>query len=441
MLDQAARLRPRHADRPLARPKALILPHAGYIYSGPIAAEGYQLLAGHAGTIRRVVLIGPAHRVAFRGVALPGSRAFRTPLGEVPVDAAAVEQLAGLPQVIESPAAHASEHCLEVHLPFLQQLLGDFTVVPLLAGDVAPARVAEVLDRLWGGDETLILVSSDLSHYLPYDIGRRVDEQTCAHILGLQDAVSHEEACGATAILALLQVARWRGMAIELLRLASSGDTAGDRDRVVGYASFALYAPGTAADRSTLVDRAAFGQALVRHARSAIAAQLGSPGPAVLVPDEAQQPGASFVTLMLDGELRGCIGTLEAWRPLADDVAANAVAAALRDPRFPPVTPAELDRLRVEVSVLTPPEPFPVVDEADACRRLVPGVDGVILSAGIHRATFLPQVWEQLPDPAVFLAHLKHKAGLPAQGWPADLHLARYRVEKWVEAQEGAHHE
>ncbi|MBV8657100.1 MAG: AmmeMemoRadiSam system protein B [Burkholderiales bacterium] len=412
--------------------KAMILPHAGYIYSGPIAADGYRLLAGAAMPIRRVVLIGPAHRVAVRGVALPDCAAFRTPLGEVPVDQQAVGKLAGLPQVVMSAAAHASEHCIEVHLPFLQQLLADFSIVPLLVGDASPSQVADVLSCLWGGDETLIIVSSDLSHYLPYEIGRRVDADTCAHILGMHDTISHDEACGATAILGLLQVARQRGLTPELIRIASSGDTAGDKARVVGYASFAFYSPQVGDT---------FGRALLAHARAAIAMHLGlDPPRAATLPEAAHQPGASFVTLMLDGALRGCIGSLEARRPLHEDVAANAVAAASRDPRFSPVTVDEFTRLCVEVSVLTPAEPFTVVDEMDAYRRLLPGRDGVILAYGAHQATFLPQVWEQLPDPADFLMQLKLKAGLAGDFWSPDVRLSRYRVEKWSERETGAGH-
>ncbi len=175
------------------------------------------------------------------------------------------------------------------------------------------------------------------------------------------------------------------------------------------------------------------GNALLRHARAAIAEALGEPAPAA--PDLAalHEPGATFVTLTQGGELRGCIGSLEAHRPLLDDVRANARAAALRDPRFPPLVASELARTRVEVSLLTPTEPLPVASEADACRQLRPGVDGVILTAGGRRATFLPQVWEQLPEPADFLARLRQKAGLPANYWGADVRLARYAVRKWKE--------
>ena len=223
------------------QPKALIAPHAGYIYSGPIAASAYALLAPYAQTIRRVVLLGPCHRVAVRGLALPTADAFDTPLGRVPVDREAVAALAGLPQVVVSGAAHAQEHSLEVQLPFLQRMLGEFAIVPLAVGDASADEVADVLDRLWGGPETLILISSDLSHYHRYDDAARIDRATAAAIVALDPALDHEQACGATPIAGLLTVARRRGLTAALLDLRNSGDTAGDRSRVVGYAAFAFF--------------------------------------------------------------------------------------------------------------------------------------------------------------------------------------------------------
>jgi AmmeMemoRadiSam system protein B len=221
--------------------KALVVPHAGYVYSGPTAAAGYALLAPIRDRIRRVVLLGPTHRVAIRGLALPGVDAFETPLGTIPVDAPAVASLADLPQVVTSAAAHAQEHSLEVHLPFLQTVLGEFTLVPLAVGHASPDDVAAVLDRLWGGPETLIVVSSDLSHYLPYATAVRTDRGTVGDILRLDPHVEHDHACGATPINGLLALARRHPLRPELVDLRNSGDTAGDRSRVVGYAAIAFH--------------------------------------------------------------------------------------------------------------------------------------------------------------------------------------------------------
>lgn len=239
-----ALLRGATAPAPLALPpKALIVPHAGYVYSGPVAAHAYAALAPWRETIRRVVLLGPVHRVPVQGLALPGVDAFETPLGVVPVDALAAGVLADLPQVGISRAAHAWEHSLEVQLPFLQTVLRDFTLVPLAVGDASAADVAAVLERLWGGPETLLVISSDLSHYHPYDEARHLDADAVRAMLTLQPVLDHAHACGATPVNGLLLAARRHGLRPQLLDLRNSGDTAGDRARVVGYAALAFTEP------------------------------------------------------------------------------------------------------------------------------------------------------------------------------------------------------
>ncbi|RJQ49304.1 MAG: AmmeMemoRadiSam system protein B [Gammaproteobacteria bacterium] len=228
------------AEEPV--PKVLLAPHAGYVYSGPVAASAYARIKSAAARVKRVVLFGPAHRVPVRGLALPETAAFATPLGAVAVEQEALRAIAGLPQVSVSAAAHAWEHALEVQLPFLQRVLTDFSIVPLAVGEASPDEVAQVLECLWGGAETLIVISSDLSHYLPYSIARQTDQSTAAQILALEPKpLSHEQACGATPLNGLLQIARARGLRAQLLDLRNSGDTAGPRDQVVGYSAFAFY--------------------------------------------------------------------------------------------------------------------------------------------------------------------------------------------------------
>lgn len=216
-------------------PKALIAPHAGYMYSGAIAASGYAALASAAGRIERVVLIGPAHRVWFEGLAVPDADWLATPIGRLRTAAAV------FPNVITSARAHSDEHALEVHLPFIQRVLGDVEIVPLLAGDVGDDDVAGVLDALWGGPETAIVVSSDLSHYLPWSDAVRRDKESAALIQGLRPPLSHDQACGATPVNGLLIAARRRGLRVECLDLRNSGDTAGPKDRVVGYGAFTFF--------------------------------------------------------------------------------------------------------------------------------------------------------------------------------------------------------
>lgn len=422
---------------PTVAPKMLLVPHAGYIYSGPVAGHAYATLAAGRERIRRVVLLGPAHRVPVRGLAAPTTAAFETPLGAVPIDHAALARLAALPQVVADDRPHAQEHSLEVQLPFLQTVLDRFTLVPLVVGRADAAEVAEVLAQLWGGEETLIVISSDLSHYLPYQHAQATDRDTVEAILRLDATLDHHQACGATPLAGALLAARERGLAPRLLDLRNSGDTAGDRSRVVGYCAMAFEPrePKSAQDdedRGRTGDDA-LGRALLTRARNAIADALRLPTGAEPAHAALAEHGATFVTLRLGGRLRGCIGTLEACRPLEHDVRLHALAAAFQDTRFEALHEEEFAALEIEVSLIGPSEVLPAASEAEALQALQPGVDGVILEYRGRRATFLPQVWEQLASPAEFLGALKRKAGLPEDFWADSLRLRRYRVRKFDE--------
>ena len=226
-------------------PKALIAPHAGFVYSGPVAASAYARIAPARDTITRVILLGPAHRAAVAGLALPSVDSLATPLGNVPVDKKAVAMIADLPQVKVMDAAHESEHSLEVHLPFLQTVLAEFTLLPLAVGQASPSDVGEVLERLWGGSETLIIVSSDLSHYHPYEVACRLDNATSRAIEQLRPQdIQYDHACGRIPINGLLHVALKRGMSVTTIDLRNSGDTAGPRDQVVGYGAYVFEESG-----------------------------------------------------------------------------------------------------------------------------------------------------------------------------------------------------
>jgi len=222
-------------------PKALVSPHAGYAYSGPVAASAYRALESVADRIRRVVMAGPSHRVGFRGIAYGEAERLHTPLGAVEVEHGAYAALADLPQVRRYEAPFEGEHCLEVQLPFLQMVLGRFSVVPLLVGEATSEEVAEVLERLWGGEETLILISSDLSHYLDYRSARERDAKTTRAIEGLlPEAISYDDACGRVPLAGLLRQARRHGLHAHTLDLRNSGDTAGPHHQVVGYGAYAF---------------------------------------------------------------------------------------------------------------------------------------------------------------------------------------------------------
>lgn len=227
---------------PLAdvHPKALICPHAGYVYSGPTAARAYALLADQAATIRRVVLFGPTHRIPVRGLGVPTVDAFATPLGNISIDRAARDIALGVPGVVLDDASHAMEHSLEVQLPFLQTVLPDFQLLPVAVGDASPVLVAQLIDRLYGGPETLFVISSDLSHFHPYAEAQRMDQESVEAILELDPGLDHQQACGATPVNGLVIAARRHGLAPRLIDLCNSGDTAGDKRRVVGYAALSF---------------------------------------------------------------------------------------------------------------------------------------------------------------------------------------------------------
>ena len=220
---------------------ALIVPHAGYIYSGPIAASAYTHLTSLRGKISKVILLGPSHRVGFRGIAVSGADYFKTPLGEIPLDHEALNEVLKLPQVQQFEQAHTDEHSLEVQLPFLQKVLGEFSLIPLVVGDADPHEVAEVIDSLWKDEHTLVVVSTDLSHYHDYHTAQGLDRNTCTAIETLDpEAISQDQACGRNPLNGLLTVARQRNLHVHTLDLRNSGDTAGPKDRVVGYGAWML---------------------------------------------------------------------------------------------------------------------------------------------------------------------------------------------------------
>ena len=454
-------------------PKALIAPHAGYVYSGQIAASAYARLKPAKGRITRVILLGPCHRVPIQGLALSGADAFRTPLGDVPVDKPAAAAIIDMPQVSVFDPTHELEHSLEVHLPFLQELLDAFSVVPLVVGEVKPESVAEVLEALWDGPETLIVVSSDLSHYLDYDRAREIDRETCRAIENLDpDGIAREGACGRFPVGGLLTLAKLRGMTAETLDLRNSGDTAGPRDKVVGYGSWMFLEkapsakaamtwhnvviddvpaeaafvslvpsnalePGPSEEDFGAVTRALLkhhGNTLVRLAWASIDHGLehGEPLPIDQHdhPPALRETGACFVTLKYDGQLRGCIGSSQAKCALVEDIADNAYRAAFKDPRFPALSTPERDALDLSISVLSPQTPISFSGKVDLVAQLCPGVDGLVIKDGNRRALFLPSVWSQLPEPAMFLERLKVKAGLKRDHWSDTMQAWRFVAEE-----------
>lgn len=430
MLDKASNLSP--------PPKAIIVPHAGYIYSGELAAQAYASLQAERDRIKTVVLLGPAHRVYFRGIAAPAADAFRTPLGSIPVDQNAIESvLEKFPFVQRLPQSHRDEHSLEVQLPFLQEALANFRLIPLVVGDTTADQVDKVIDYLWGDESTLIVISSDLSHFHDYATAQTMDEQAASAIEGLQPQVLNGQlACGFLPISGLLLAARRRKISPDRVGLCNSGDTAGDKDRVVGYGAWLFKdqetqqqdISGEQKDSLKKLALASIRRGLETGSALSVADYCKEADEDIKLPD---YQGAAFVTLKKNDQLRGCIGSLSAYRPLCDDIAENAFAAAFRDPRFSSVTDAEMDDIELSISVLTPPEMIIFTTEQDLIAQLRPGVDGLIMTEGGNRGTFLPSVWENYPQAESFLNHLKMKAGLPAGYWSGTIKVERYETVSW----------
>ncbi|MDD2763617.1 MAG: AmmeMemoRadiSam system protein B [Opitutaceae bacterium] len=446
--------------------KALICPHAGYPYSGPVAASAYKLLAraaaaGLAGrSYDTIVVMGPSHYANLRAAAVSAATVYRTPLGNVPVSEKA-GRLARLPPFALEPrcavqrpdwwrqssraapaedTADTWEHSVEVEVPFLQRTLRNFQLVPVVCGEIDEEQAAHALQQILD-DRTLIVASSDLSHYYSSATARGLDERTVAAICRLDpEAVGDEDACGHTPIRILLHLAREQGWKARLLDCRNSGDITGDTSRVVGYASIAFYAPSTttaapatytAEERRLLLD-------LARQAVRAAAAtgRLPEVPAAGLAPKLTGAKGC-FVTLTHRGDLRGCIGYILPQGPLYQAVVENARNAAIRDPRFPPVSPGEVDGLEIEISVLTEPQPLAFSSPEDLLRRLQPHRDGVVLRIGWRSATYLPQVWEQLPDKVEFLNNLAEKAGCDPAAWrQPGVSVLTYQVESFKESEQ-----
>lgn len=426
-------------DRPL---KALIMPHAGYPYSGPVAARAAQALEGQS--FSKIIIMAPDHRVGFDKGAISAVDSYRTPLGRVDLhpDAAHLRKQYDMFRPVD--ASDQREHAVEVVLPFLQTWLSDFEIIPIVLGQNGNAEsYAEAVETVVDSN-TLIIVSTDLSHYLPYEKAVSRDRRTIEIITGMKSeelAADPRRACGWKPLLVLMEMARSKQWNPRLLHYANSGDTAGRRDQVVGYATIAFYGDTRMSEHENKQEISKEkGEVLLEVARKSIADRLGVETGVSPVGDDAdrdpvfQSNRGTFVTLKINDQLRGCIGNLVPEKPLIDGVRDNAVNAAFNDPRFGPLSPEEFSKIQIEVSLLTEPQPLEYTDAQDLLDKIRPHVDGLIIQKGARSATFLPQVWEQLPDRRSFLQQLCMKAGLPPDAWEkGDLQVFTYQVQYFEE--------
>lgn len=439
------------------RLRALVCPHAGYEFSGQTAAIGYKTLTGRE--IETVIVLGPSHYALWTNACIPDADAYRTPLGLVPISEKARRLASVAPFALEAPClvqrppwwAQAPkkapargqdtpetwEHSVEVQVPFLQRVVRNFKILPVIVGqedDRSLEQLAKVLAGILD-DKTIVVASSDLSHYHPYDEARGLDSRCVKAICSLNiEEMQSQEACGKAPVLALMHLARIKGWKAQLLDCRNSGDVSGQKDRVVGYSAVALFEPPPetlgAAERKTLLE-------LARRTLGSAAADAASPGPVVdpgsLTPKLGEKR-ACFVTLTKRGVLRGCIGHIMPQEELYQAVVDNARSAALQDPRFTPVRPEEVGQIKIEISVLTVPQPLAFTSPDDLLNKLQPHLDGVVLRIGGRGATFLPQVWAQLPGKVDFLEHLSQKAGCEPSAWRGqETTVSIYHVECFEE--------
>lgn len=404
--------------------RAIIVPHAGYYYSGQLASEGFQYLSKNA---KNVFIIAPSHYLPFHGLALSDFDQWSTPLGEISVNQEINKELIkdfGCKYLNE---AFAEEHSAEVQVPFIQRELPDAKIIPILIGSADNKRIIEIISRYWEDPENAFVFSSDLSHFYSTEDAKKIDKQTAEMIeTKFMEQFNPNQACGAAGVQALVGFAKNENYSLIRVGLKNSGDVTGDTKRVVGYGSWLLYEGET-----NEFLKKYFSEFIIGVCRKSIYAGFDDKPMEAFehIPEAFREDGACFVTLEKDGELRGCIGSIIAHRALIDDLIKNAYNSAFSDPRFSPMKKAEFKDLSISVSLLSTPEKMVFRDEADLLDKIEPFVDGIIIKDGFSQSVYLPSVWEQLPDKVLFLNSLKIKAGLTPTHFSSTFEAYKFRTE------------
>lgn len=402
--------------------RAIIVPHAGYIYSGQLAYEGFQYLDKNA---KNVFIIAPPHYVPVKNTAISSFEKWETSLGQIEVNQEINEEMIEKFGCEFEDDAFENEHSAEVQVPFIQKLLPHAKIVPILAGH-NKEKVKEIIKHYWKDPKNAFVISSDLSHFYPSKEAKKIDGMT-AEMIETKDMerFSPEQACGSVGVFALTAFAKEEGFSLIRVGLINSGDVVGDNSRVVGYGSWFLYE----GEKSAFIKKY-FSDFVIDVCKKSILARLNKEitkfenYPAVF--DES---GACFVTLEKNGDLRGCIGSIIAHRTLIEDLATNAQNSAFSDPRFAPLLKDEFEQLSIDVSLLSAPEKMDFEDEDDLLSQIKPFVDGIIIKDGGYQAVYLPSVWEQLPEKAMFLNSLKIKAGMTPKHFSETFEAYRFTTE------------
>lgn len=385
--------------------RAVIVPHAGLIYSGRLAFEGISQLDKN---IKNIFIFAPAHRVGFEGLALSSFDLWQTTLGEIQINKNINEELIEKFNAQYSDFAIQSEHSLEIQVPIIQYLFKDIKIIPVLIGKTNPDIIAQIIEQYYPNKENGFVISSDLSHFLTDENAKKTD-LTTAHMIETGDIerFSHEQACGATGIIGLVKFANKNHFSLIRIDMDNSGSVTGDKTNVVGYGCWFLYE----GEKNEFLKKY-YSKAILEICKYAINAQYTRQEIQIKYPQVFNQLGACFVTLEKNNHLRGCIGSIIAHRSLIIDLVSNAQNAAFKDPRFNPVQKDEIGQLQIAVSILSAPRQMLFTDENDLLNQIRQNIDGIIIKDGDHQAVYLPSVWEQLPDKKEFLNSLKMKAGL-----------------------------
>lgn len=402
--------------------RALIVPHAGYIYSGQLALEGIKYLDNP----KNIFIFAPSHHEAYMGIALSEYEYWATPLGDAELNQKINEELKINFNAKYLNKAFEYEHAAEVQVPIIQYFFPDAKIIPVLIGNEQPEQISEIIEHYWKNKDNSFIISSDLSHFLPAKEAGKIDLIT-AQMIEEQDIQEFKssQACGAIGIAGLVDFASQHRFSLIRTGLINSSDASDDESSVVGYGCWILYE-----DEKNKFIKTYFTQTVLDICKRSIESKFTQEKPIVnYYPQVFDENGACFVTIEKNGNLRGCIGSIIAHRTLISDLITNAQNAAFSDPRFKPLQKEELEDIDIFVSLLSRPEKIKFSDERDLLSQIKPFEDGLIVKDGYYQAVYLPSVWEQLPDKKEFLTSLKLKAGLAANHFSKTFEAFRFHSE------------
>ena len=401
--------------------RAVIVPHAGLVFSGRVAYEGINQLDKK---IKNLFIIAPSHKVAFDGIAVTSYDALKTPIGKSKINREITQALIEKYSAKVNDETVESEHSLEVELPIIQSVFKGIKIIPIMVGKDSPAVIDQIISEYYPDEKNGFIISSDLSHFLTDEEAKKMDMETAKMIeSGDIREFRYEQACGAIGIAGLVSFANKNNYSLIRIDMTNSSEASEDKSRVVGYGSWFLY-EGSKLD---YIEKN-YKKLLPQLCKIVLKSAFDKGQVTIQYPQILDEEGACFVTLEKDGMLRGCIGSIVAHRPLITDLVENTRNAAFNDKRFNPVTAEEVDGLKVNVSILTPAYKIDFENEEDLLNKITPNKDGIIIIDGEHQGVYLPSVWEELPDKKEFLNSLKEKAGLEKDYWSNELKAYRFET-------------